>query len=116
MHVGARAGQQDSIYGVEESIDVGDARTAGEHQWESLCDAADAQKIVFPNVLDFQDITNRVGATNNADYWLAHFSSSLRRCDYHKVIQDLLDVDIRPADGCVFANSCRKRTRGQTGA
>jgi hypothetical protein len=86
VHVGSRAGQQDSIYGVEESIDVGDARTAGEHQRESLRDFGDAQKIVFPNVLDVQDVMNRMGATNNADYWLAHFSSSLRRCDYHKAI------------------------------
>jgi hypothetical protein len=82
MHVGSRAGQQDSIYGVEESINVGDAWTAGKHQWESLRDFADAQKIVFPNMLDVQDIMNRMGATNNADYWLAHFSSNLRRCDF----------------------------------
>ena len=81
MHVGSSTGQQDSIYGVEESIDVGDAWTAGEHQRESVRDFADAQKIVFPNVLDLKDIMNRMGGTNNADYWLAHFSSSLRRCD-----------------------------------
>jgi hypothetical protein len=86
MHVGSRTGQQNSIHGVEKSIDVGDAWTAGEHQGESVRDFADAQKIVFPNVLDLQDVMNRMGATNNADYWLAHFSSSLRRCDYHKAI------------------------------
>jgi hypothetical protein len=81
MHVSSRTGQQNSIYGVEKSIDVGDARTTGEHQRESLRDLADAQKIVFPNVLDLQDVVNRMGGTNNADYWLAHFSSSLRRFD-----------------------------------
>ena len=80
MHVGSRTGQQNSIYGVEKSIDVGDVRTAGEHQRESVRDFADAQKVVYPNVLDVQDVMNRTGATNNADYRFAHFSSSLRRC------------------------------------
>jgi hypothetical protein len=81
MYVRSRPGQQNSIYGVEKSIDVGDGRTAGEHQRESVSDFADAQKTVFPNVLDAQDVMDRMGVTNNADYWLAHFSSSLRRCD-----------------------------------
>ena len=83
MHVSSRTGQQNSIYGVEKSIDVGDAWTTCEHQRESVRDFADAQKTVFPNVLDVQDVVYRMGATNNADYWLAHFSSSLlRRCKY----------------------------------
>jgi hypothetical protein len=81
MHVSSRTSQQNSIYDVEKSIDVGDARTTGEHQRESLRDFADAQKIVFTNVLDVQDVVNRMGATNDADYWLAHFSFSLRWCD-----------------------------------
>jgi hypothetical protein len=79
MHVSSRTGQQNSIYGVEKSIDVGDAWTPGEHQRESVRDLADAQKIVFPNVLDVQNLVDRMGATNNADYRLAHFLSSLRR-------------------------------------
>jgi hypothetical protein len=81
MHVGSRTSQQNSIHCVEKSIDVGDAWTTSEHQRESVRDFADAEKIVFPNMLDVQDVINRMGATNNADYWLAHFSSSLRRCD-----------------------------------
>jgi hypothetical protein len=52
MHVGSRTGQQNSIYGVEKSIDVGDVRTTGEHQRESVRDFADAPKTVFPNELD----------------------------------------------------------------
>ena len=81
MHVGSRTGQQNSIYGVEKSIDVGDAWTTGEHQRESVRDFADAPKTVFPNELDLQDVMDRMGGANNADYWLAHFSSSLHRCD-----------------------------------
>jgi hypothetical protein len=72
MHVGSRTGQQNSIYGLEKSIDVGDAWTTGEHQRESVRDFADAQKTVFPNVLDVQDVMNRMGGTNNADYWLVY--------------------------------------------
>jgi hypothetical protein len=81
MHVGSRTGQQNSIHGVEKSIDVGDAWTAGEHQRESVRDFADTQKTVYPNVLDAQHVMDRMGVSNNTDYWLAHFSSSLRRCD-----------------------------------
>ena len=83
MHVSSGTGQQNSIYGVKKSIDLGDAWTSGEHQREGVRDFADAQKIVFPNMLDVQDVINRVGTSNYADYWLAHFSSSLlRRCKY----------------------------------
>jgi hypothetical protein len=52
MHVGSRTGQQNSIYGLEKSINVGNARTAGKHQGESVRDFADAKKTVFSNVLD----------------------------------------------------------------
>ena len=81
MHVGSRTGQQNSIHGVEKSIDVGDAWTTGEHQRESVRDFADAPKTVFPNELDLQDVMDRMGVTDNTDYWLAHFSASLHRCD-----------------------------------
>ena len=82
MHVGSCTGQQNSIYGVEKSIDVGDAWTTSEHQRESVRDFAGAPKTVFPNELDLQDIMDRMGGTDNTDYWLAHFLSSLRRCEY----------------------------------
>lgn len=82
MYVSSRTGQQNAIYGVEKSIDVGDAWTTGEHQRERVRDFTDAPKIVFSNVLNVQDSMYRIGVTNNADYWLAHFSSSLCRCKY----------------------------------
>ena len=73
MHVGSRTGQQNSIYGVEKSIDVGDVRTAGEHQRESVRDFADAQKVVYPNVLDGVDgvrfITQCVASSQANGAW-----------------------------------------------
>ena len=76
MDVGSRTGQQNSIHGVKKNIDVGDVWTTGEHQRESVRNIADAPKTMFPNVLDAQDGMNRMGTTDNAHYWLAHFSSS----------------------------------------
>src|ERR1700760_3143314 len=77
MHVSSRTGQQNSIHGVEKSINVGDACTTCEHQREGVRDFADAPETVFPDVLDIQDVVYRMGATNNAHYWLTHFLSSL---------------------------------------
>jgi hypothetical protein len=113
MHVSSRTSQQNSIHSVEKCIDVGDAWTTGKHQREGVRDVADTPKIVFPNVLDVQDVMDRIGATDNADYWLAHFRPVSASATVHKAMWDLMDVDMRPADGCASAGFCRKRIPGR---
>jgi len=74
----------------------------------SVHDFADAPNIVFSNMLDLQDVMSRMGAPNNAHYWLAHYRPASMDITISKVMQDLTDIDIRPADDCVSASSCRK--------
>ena len=116
MHVSSRSGQQNPIYGVEESIDVGNTRTTGKHQREGVHDFADASQIVFPNMLDLQDVMNRMSAPNNAHYWFAHYRPVPMDTTIRKMMWDLMDVDTIPADDCAFAGSGRKRILGRNGA
>ena len=75
MDVGACAGEQYAVHGVEEDADIGDLRRACKHQRHGAGDLGDGAQITVRHALRGEPAFHQMRAANDADDWLfaAHF-------------------------------------------
>ena len=59
MHIGARAGQQDAVDGVEQRADVGDLGRAGKHQRQGAGDVGDRAQVALADHLGWKRFSTR---------------------------------------------------------
>ncbi len=75
MHVGACAGEQYAVHGVEEDADIGDLRRAGKHQRHGAGNVGDRMQIAVRHALRGEPAFHQMRAADHADDWLlsCHF-------------------------------------------
>ena len=81
MDVGARAGEQNAVDGIEEDADIGDLRRAGKHQRHGARGLGDRAQIAVRHALRGELAFHQMRAADHADDWLfaAHFAASALR-------------------------------------
>ena len=72
MNVGARAGEQDSVNGIDQRSDIGDVGCSGEHQGQGAGNFRHGQEILLPRHLGHVVITNEIPGADDADAGFRH--------------------------------------------
>ena len=67
MDVGARAGEQDAVDGIEQRADIGDLRRAGKHQRQRARGLGDRAQIALADPLRGEFALDGMGAADDAD-------------------------------------------------
>ena len=67
MDVGAGAGEQNAVDGIEQRADIGDLRRAGKHQRQRPCGVGDRAQIALADPLRGEFALDGMGAADDAD-------------------------------------------------
>jgi hypothetical protein len=78
MDIGARAGEQNAVNGIEEDADIRDVRRARKHQRHGAGDLGDRAQIAVRHALRGEPAFHQMRAADDADDWFfaAHFAAS----------------------------------------
>ena len=72
MDVGARARQHDAIDHIQQRSDLGNLRTAREHQRQRICDLCNRPQILLADHLNGKPVFDAVRIPDHADNRLSH--------------------------------------------